>query len=337
MPTLGRVSVLAIILACRLSAADGIIRTVAGSGPTGVLPAYFSGDGGPATLAQMNYASDVVVDVQGNLFISDGGNLRIRKVSPNGVITTVAGNGTKGYSGDNGPATLAAITQPGQLAVDATGSLFFVDYYNNRIRRVSPDGTITTVAGNGKDGFSGDGGPATLASLSEPLGIAIDPQGNLLISDSYNGRIRIVSKQGTITTVAGTGQFFSSGDGGPASAASLLRPGKIAVDRSGNIYVLEKTKVRKFAVGGIINTFAGTSTGGFSGDGGPALSARMIPEGLALDRSGNLFIAEASFRIRKVDTTGMISTVAGNGMNGFSGDGGPALSAMFEGPAGVLG
>jgi uncharacterized protein (TIGR03437 family) len=283
----------------------------------------------------MSYPSDVVVDAQGNLFISDGGNFRIRKVSPSGVISTVAGNGVNGYSGDNGPATSAAISQPGPLALDPSGNLFFVDYYNNRIRRVSPDGTITTVAGNGQAGFSGDGGPATTAALNEPLGVAIDPEGNLLISDSYNGRIRMVSRQGIIATVAGTGQFVSSGDGGLASAASLLRPGKIAVDPSGNIYLVEGTRVRRFTVGGTIITFAGGSAGGFSGDGGPALSAKILPAGIALDNSGNLFIADNAYRIRKVDTAGVISTIAGNGMNGFSGDGGPALSAMFEGPTGV--
>jgi uncharacterized protein (TIGR03437 family) len=342
-PPLGWVSILAVSLACQLSAADGIINTVAGSGPPGLIGQYFSGDGGPATLAQMNGPSDVVVDALGNLFISDGGNFRIRKVSRDGVIVTIAGNGVNGFSGDNGPATLAAIGQPGPLALDATGNLFFVDYGSLRIRRVSTDGTITTVAGNGNDGFSGDGGPAIGASLV-PVGIAIDPQGNLLIS-GY-GRVRMVTKQGTITTVAGTGADSSSGDGGPASAASFLGPGKIAIDQSGSIYVIDGTtfqgknylgvqRVRRFAVGGTINTYAGNSTGGFSGDGGPALSAGISPVGLALDSAGNLFIGDAYWRVRRVDTAGIISTIAGTGVNGFSGDGGLALSAKLETPTSV--
>ena len=308
----------------------GIITTVAGNGTEG-----FSGDGGPATSASLSVLG-VAKDASGNLFIADLENLRIRKVSPDGIITTVAGNGAQGFSGDGGPAAAASLSDPERVAVDASGNLFIADSQNNnRIRKVSPNGIITTVAGNGRNDFCGDGGLATAACLNQPGGIAVDASGNLFIADSYNGRVRKVSPSGFITTVAGGGMPSDDlGDGGPATSASLS-PADVAVDAFGNVFIADyiTSRIRKVSPNGIITTVAGNGDYGFSGDGGPAASASLyFPTGVAVDASGNLFIADIyNSRIRKVSPNGVITTVAGNGDYGFSGDSGQATAAsMFE-------
>ena len=181
----------------------------------------YSGDNGPATSAELAGPTGVALDASGNLYIADYGNNRIRKVSPSGIITTVAGNGTDGFSGDNGPATSAELADPWGVALDASGNLYIADIYNNRIRKVSPSGIITTVAGNGTGGYSGDNGPATSAELYDPSGVALDASGNLYIADYGNDRIRKVSPSGIITTVAGNGTVGYSGDNGPATIAEL--------------------------------------------------------------------------------------------------------------------
>ena len=215
---------------------SGTVTTVAGNG------AYrFSGDGGPSTSASLNFPSGVATDSAGNLYIADLGSFRIRKVSE-GRITTAAGNGSAGFSGDGGAATSASLgpSDPyylSEIAVDSAGNLYIADYWNNRIRKVS-GGTITTVAGNGNQGFSGDGGPATRAALNTPQGVAVDSAGNLYIADTDNNRIRKVSG-GTITTVAGNGNQGFSGDGGPAASASLNYPVGAAVDSAGNLYIAD--------------------------------------------------------------------------------------------------
>ena len=320
-------------------AAAGDISTVAGTGTAG-----FGGDGGPATSAQLNIPRAVAVDSSGNLFIADWGNGRIRKVDTSGTISTVAGNGTAGFSGDGGPATSAKLNIPRGVAVDSSGNLFIADWSNGRIRKVDTSGTISTVAGDGTFGFGGDGGPATSAQLSFPTGVAVDSSGNLFIADTANHRIRKVDTSGTISTVAGNGTAGFSGDGGPATSAKLNFPFGVAVDSSGNLFIADhfNHRVRKVDTSGNIDTVAGTGAtgpfaGGFSDDGGPATSAALnLPDGVAVDSSGNLFIADSiNNRIRKVDTSGNISTVAGDGTQGFSGDGGPATSAQLFFPTGV--
>jgi trimeric autotransporter adhesin len=307
----------------------GTITTLAGNGNY-----RFSGDGGPATSATLNGPVGVAVDAAGNLSIADFYASRIRRVSK-GTISTVAGNGVAGFSGDGGPAASASINSPIGVAFDSGGNLYLSDTYNNRIREVS-GGTITTVAGNGTPGFSGDGGPATSASLNQPRGVAIDSAGKLYFADYDNNRVRKLSG-GTITTVAGNGSAGFSGDGGPATAASLNGPYGVAVDSVGNLYISDfnNNRIRRVS-GGTITTVAGNGTAGFSGDGGPATSASLKqPFGVAVDAAGNLYIADAgNFRIRKV-SAGTISTFAGSGTFGFSGDGGPATSASLSQTFGV--
>jgi uncharacterized protein (DUF779 family) len=305
----------------------GVITTVAGNGTLG-----FSGDNGPATSAQLSYPQDLAVDSAGNLYIADLGNARIRKVS-GGVITTVAGNGTTGFSGDNGPATSAQLDGAYYVAVDSAGNLYIADCENNRIRKVA-NGVITTVAGGGTSGL-GDNGPATSAQLSIPQGLAVDSAGNLYIVDSDSCRIRKVSG-GVITTVAGDGWGGFGGDNGPATSAQLFLPSGVAVDSAGNLYIVDSDnyRIRKVS-GGVITTVAGNGTG-FGGDNGPATSAQLfLPSGVAVDSVGNLYIADAfNARIRKVSNS-VITTFAGNGTVGFSGDNGPASSAQLNGPASV--
>jgi sugar lactone lactonase YvrE len=327
----------------RVALGTGIITTVAGNDEWG-----FSGDGGPATNARLTSSGGVALDTSGNLFIIDSdyySGSRIRRVAAGtGLITTVAGNGTRGFSGDGGPATSASLNEPTGIAVDGDGNLFIAFGADHRIRRVAFDtGIITTVAGNGTRGFSGDGGSATSATLSSPYQVAVDG-GNLLIADSSNKRIRRVTLgNGIITTVAGTGEQGFSGDGGPGTSARLHTPFGVAVDGGGNLLIADTNnyRIRRVAAGtGIITTVAGIGEPGScsSGDGGPAASAGLLsPHGMAVDGSGHLFFAdESGNRIRRVAlSTGIVTTVAGNGVSGFSGDGGPATSSSLSGPRGV--
>ena len=281
----------------------GTITTVAGTGAGG-----FSGDSGLATNAQLYvgfvYPSGVAVDPTGNLFIADVVNNRVRKVDTAATITTVAGTETFGFSGDGGPAANAELFYPSGVAVDTAGNLFIADVENHRIRMVDAAGTITTVAGTGAGGFSGDGGPATNAQLTYPSGVAVDTAGDLFVGDTGNNRIRMVDAAGTVTTVAGTGTFGFSGDGGPAASAQLSGPSGVAVDRAGNLFIADhdNNRIRKVDSAGTISTVAGNGGGGFSGDGGPAASAQLAgPSGVVVDLAGNLFIADAgNNRIRMV-------------------------------------
>jgi trimeric autotransporter adhesin len=420
----------------RVDHATGIITTVAGKG-TGA----FSGDGGPATSAELNLPSGVSVDRRGNLFIADLRNNRIRRVDGvtgivstvagdgtrhggqdgmtatqvgldlptgvlvdaagdlfvadmsnhcirrvdhvTGIITTVAGTTTYGFTGDGGPATNAKLYAPKAVAKDASGNLFIADYGNHRIRRVDhATGIISTVAGDGARGFSGDGGPATSAELSIPSGVAVDSHGNLVISDTGNNRIRRVqmasvglalgsienrkdshvarpivtpsivlreTKPGVITTVAGGPSQGIGGDGEPATQAQLGQPSGVAVDSSGNLLIADPNNSRIRRVDGATGLIAtvvgdhpcnnrGLCVAGFGGDGGPAIKAELnYPWAVAVGGDGSLFIADMrDERIRRVDgTTGIITTVAGDGTRGFSGDGGPATSAKLNSPSGV--
>jgi trimeric autotransporter adhesin len=339
----------------KVAAGSGIISTVAGNGTaSGTDWGSFSGDGGPATAAGLASPGGIAFDGTGNLYIADSNNQRVRKVAAGtGTISTVAGNGSYGFSGDGGPATGTIISFAFGLTVDSSGNLYIADAGSDRIRKVAAgSGTISTVAGSGNSSgefqFYGDGGPATAAGIYNPIGIIFDSAGNLYIADTYNHRVRKVdAKSGIISTIAGNGTNTGngigtfSGDGGPATAAGLYQPVGLALDASGNLYIAdtENHRIRMVAAGsGIISTVAGTSARGFSGDGGPATAAQLyFPEGLALDASGNLYIAdEANSRIRRLSLgTGIISTVAGTGTAGFSGDGGPATAARLVAPTGV--
>jgi len=307
-----------------------IIKTVAGNGTSG-----YSGDGGSADSAELFNPSGVAVDASGNLFIADLNNHRIRKVSTNGIITTVAGNGGAGYSGDGGSATSAELNQPAGVAVDASGNVFISDL-ESVIRKVSTNGIITTVAGGGTNGL-GDGGSADSAELGYPIGVAVDASGNLFIADLNNHRIRKVSTNGIITTVAGNGTSGYSGDGGSADSAELFHPSGVAVDASGNLFIADQGnhRIRKVSTNGIITTVAGNGTAGYSGDGDSATSAELYePASVAVDASGNVFISDLENVIRKVSTNGIITTVAGGGTNGL-GDGGSADSAELYHPYGM--
>ncbi len=338
---------------------SGIVTTVAGAGYFGFATADRSGDGGPAVSAPIAGPAGVAVDGSGNIFIADHYDSRIRKVSPSGIITTVAGSGGgfqcigfctsgSGFSGDGGSATSAQLSGPAGIALDSAGNLYIADQYNNRIRKVSPQGIIITVAGNGTGSpnggsFSGDGGSATSAGLWSPTSVAVDAAGNLYIADTTNQRIRKVSN-GVITTVAGGGAGTFSGDGGPATSASLYFPTGVAVDGAGNLYIADSynNRIRKVSSAGIITTVVGNGTGAlytgtFFGDGSPATSAGLNnPQGVAVDSSGIPYIADTqNNRVRRISPNGVISTVAGNGSPGFSGDGASATGAQLNTPTGV--
>jgi hypothetical protein len=314
--------------------AAGVITTVAGSSREG-----FAGDGAAATSASLKEPRAIAVGAEGVLYIADTGNFRIRKVDANGVITTLAGTGTSGFSGDGGAAASASLSTVHGLTVDAAGNVFFADSDNHRIRKVSASGTITTVAGNGGIGYSGDGMPATAATLAAPYGVAIDSSGRLFIADASNYRVRLVSADGTIFTYAGTGIYGYSGDGAAATAASITVPTSVALDAAGNLYLADRdnNRVRRVDTTGVISTVAGNGTEAFSGDGSRATAANLnMPHGVAAGADGSIFIADTgNDRIRKVDAAGTITTVAGNGIQGASGDGGAATAAHLYFPAGI--
>jgi sugar lactone lactonase YvrE len=311
---------------------SGVITTAAGVNFARGIPCPYTDGPLPVTPFPLRCPAGVAVDVAGTLYVADIGNHRIRKVSPQGDIANIAGSGAEGtFWGDGGRAEDAALYSPLGVAVDGSSNLFIADAGNNRVRKVSPDGVITTIAGNGTPGYSGDGGPATSAQLRDPAGVAVDASGNLYIADTGNNRIRKVSENGMITTVAGRGDFNPPlGDGGPATRAALAGPRGVAVDASGNLYIADTFffLIRKVSPAGIITTVAGRNFYQ------PGPSDVSFPTGVSLDAAGNLYIT-TSTTIRKLSRDGTISTVAGNGtagISGSSGDGGPATSAVLQGP-----
>jgi len=315
------------------------IMTIAGTGTRGEGP-----DGRPAATSDLAHPSALALDSDGRLFFIEGS--RVRRINPDDTLTTVAGTGRAGFSGDGGLATSADLNAPQAIAVDSAGDVFIADSLNNRVRRVDPRGIISTFAGSGEPGFSGDGGRATSAKLSAPTGVAIGFGGAVLIADSGNSRVRAVGANGTIMTLAGTGDTGYAGDGGPATAAALNAPQCLAVDANDNLYVADtlNNRVRRITVDGTISTVAGTGDQTFSGDGGPATSAGLhLASGplsgggcLAVDAAGDLFIADAlNNRVREMSVGGTITTAAGNGQAGFAGDNGPATNAELELPLGV--
>ena len=291
---------------------NNLITTVAGKGS-----ATYSGDNGPATNANIYNPEGLAFDAAGNLYIADHENHRIRKVATNGIITTVAGNGTGGYLGDGVAATSTSLYAPAGVSFDSAGNLFIADQGNSRIRKVATNGIITTVAGNGTNGFAGDGGAATNAKLNNPYDVRPDPAGRLFLSDSSNYRLRRVDTNGVITTLT-TGGY----------------PLGLALDPAGNLYAAVSTLVRQVATNGVASTFAG---GGSSGDGGAATNASLSwAFNLAFDSSGNLLVSDfGNNNIRRVDTNGAITTVAANGTLAYAGDSGATTNAGFSAPTGL--
>jgi sugar lactone lactonase YvrE len=310
------------------------INTIAGNGSPGSI-----GDNGPATSAELNTPSGVFVDKVGYVYIADTTNSKIRYVDLSKNIFTAAGTGSPSYNGDGISPTTANLYWPAAVALDASGNMFISDSWNDRIREVTT--LISTYAGNGNPTFAGDNGLATSASISFPNGICFDNAGNMYIADNGNHRVRLVTlSTGKISTVAGNGTTGYAGDNGPATSANLTNAYGVVVDGSGNLYISDPSNcvVRKVDSTGKITTYAGTGTpGGFSGDGGAANKAQLnSPTGLALDSSGNLYIADSyNNRIRMVDTSGNIKTVAGNGTAGFASDGTDATLGSLNTPLGV--
>lgn len=302
----------------RKISSSGIITTVAGSA-TGIYP----GDGGAATNAQLGVITGIAIDATGNLYIADGGNHRIRKVSTTGIITTVAGTGTSGYTGDGGPATAARLNSPYDVAVSSTGEIIIADRFNHKVRRVDASGNISTLVGDGTAGSAGDGGAASVARLSGPVGVATDAAGNIFIADYGNKKVRRISASGIITTYAGDGTAGSIGDGGPATAARLSELIGISTDPNGNLYIAVAVttggnRVRVVYPSGTIVGLAGSGAPAFSGDGGPAITAEFFNVKDAIgDALGNVYICDAgNSRIRKVDAvpiaiSGTASTCVG--------------------------
>ncbi len=299
------------------------------------------GDGGPAIRAKLTYPTGVALDSQGNLYIADTGAHRIRKVDRRGKISTVVGTGLRGYSGDGGQAVHAQIAGPNGLVSDRLGNLYFTDSFNDRIRKVDATGRITTVAGNGTDGYSGDGGDARKAQLSNPQGVALDQHGNLLVADTFNSVIRRVDRNGIITTLAGSLPPGLGGDGGPAAKALLSLPYDVAAGPEDSIVFCDtaNSRIRRVDGSGTMHpvTGLGPSAGvfgaGFKGDDGPAATAQIhSPAGLALDRQGRLYFSDTgNNRVRLIEN-GTVRTIAGTGRAGFHGDGWKAIEAEIHTP-----
>lgn len=312
---------------------QGTITTIAGNGTAG-----YSGDGGPAYLAQLSAPLGLAVAPDGTYFIAENQNYCVRKVDPDGKISTYAGTTVKGYSGDGGPATKAELSTVNDIALDGLGRLLIADYQNAAVRRVDIQGIISTVAGTGINGYSGDGGPATEAALYAPNYIAVLPDLSFFISDSYNARVRYVNTAGLIQTVAGDGSYDYGGDNQPAVEAGLIRTAGLAVDASGTLYIsdLGYHSIRRIT-DGIMYTAAGAGYKGYYGDGGPATAALLNnPNGICMDQNGNMFVADRmNHRVRRVSTAGIIETVAGTGTAGYSGDTGPAIAAQLNEPMDV--
>ena len=313
-----------------------VIETIAGNGVAG-----YSGDGGAAISAELNQPNSIRFDRVGNMYIADWLNNVIRKIDRSGTITTVAGNGygsttpgIGGYAGDGGPATAAELNGPVDVAFDDGGNMYITDQGNSMIRKVDPTGIITRVAGTGTLGYNGDGIPATAAQINHPGGIVFDTVGDLYIADEGNSRIRKISPSGIITTIAGTGIAGYNADGISATSAKLWHPFWLAFSPSRELYFADgsERRIRKIDMSGIISTVAGTGMTGSSGDGGPATAANIGDcEAVAFDNLGNLYFSNLGIcSVRKVNTAGIISTIAGNDTCAFGGDGGSATDAQIN-------
>ena len=316
----------------------GIIDTLAGRGTQGD-----RGDGGPASRAELNFPRSVAVDPEGNVYVADTRNHRIRKIDTAGLISTFAGTGEDGDSGDGGPATDAELCYPTGVATDVAGNVYVADRWNHRVRKVDTDGVISTVAGTGSPGGNGDGGSAIEAQLAFPVAVAVDPSGNVYVAEGGSHRIRKVSVDGVITRFAGTGTAGFSGDGGPAARARLANPAGVASDATGNVYFADawNHRIRRVDASGVISTFAGTGDRVDGGDGGPAAEAQLAyPAAIASGPAGDLYVvtyvpSTGNRRIRKIGADGMISAFAGTGGEGYAGDADPAPAAQLAYPLGV--
>jgi hypothetical protein len=296
----------------------GIITTIAGTGEQG-----FAGDGGAATSALLDSPAGVAVDAAGNVYIADTHNNRIRKISA-GTISTIAGTGVASFSGDGGSAAVATLNHPTALASDGSGNLYLADTDSHRIRKITGT-TITTVAGDGEQFFSGDGAAATAAGLDSPNGVAVDVAGNIYIGDTHNQRVRIVNTSGIISTLAGNASKSFAGDGGIAKSASLARPRGLSVDSAGNIYIADSdnNRIRLIAKTGNITTVAGNGSQGFAGDGGPAVNAALdTPTAPVVQASGVLALSDTRNQlVRQVELNGDTHTISGNNPGTGSGQG----------------
>ncbi len=319
------------LLAYYSSAFAQTVSTIAGN-DTGA----YRGDGGPAISAELNSPDDIKFDSFGNLYIADEYNHVVRKINVSGVISTIAGTGTPGHSGDNLEATNAQLRRPDNIVIDPAGNLYISEYGNEDIRKVNTTGIITTIAGTGTAGYNGDNILATAAQLNDPFGLVIDASGNLIFSDNGNFRIRKIDMAtGVITTIAGTGTNGYSGDGVPATDAELISPGYLAISPSGDLYIPDYRNhiIRKIDHSGIITNIAGVPTvSGYTGDGGPATAAELTScSAILFDPTGNMYLSDRALGvIRKINTAGIITTIAGIGTLGYGGDGGPATAAQFN-------
>jgi sugar lactone lactonase YvrE len=330
----------------------GAPDNIYGQGPTlpGLVYEYGTGVGDIrisqtiTTVAESGTPWGLCSDGSGNLYVAERDNNRVVRIDGlTGTVTTVAGNGTRGYSGDGGPATLAGLGSAHDVALDSSGNIYIADAYAHRIRKVDArTGLISTLAGNGDQAFSGDQGLATNAALNFPQRVSIDDEGNVFVADTQNHRIRVVARStGIITTFLGNGTAGNTGDGGPASDAQLNSPRGVCSDAAGNVYVADayNHRIRRVDAGtGVISNFAGTGEPGFAGDGGPATGALLShPVSVSLDASGNLYlVSNENGRVRRVDAaTGVITTVVGDGDSRFSGDGGLATEASLASPWGI--
>ncbi|MGE0222652.1 MAG: hypothetical protein AB7S57_05280 [Acetobacteraceae bacterium] len=316
---------------------DWVISTAVGTGEQG-----YGGDGGPASAARLNNPFDAAFDADGNLIFSDTFNHVIRRVDArDGSISTIAGTGERGFAGDGGPATRAQLNEPYGVVVDRNGTVFFADRLNRRVRKVDANGIITTLAGDGSGKYSGDGGPAATAGLAEPNGLALDSaHARLFIADVADHRVRVVDLgSGTIGTFAGTGEGRHDGDGGPATAAGIFGARAVALAPDGSLYVMERqgSSIRRIR-DGIIETVAGTGARGYAGDGHDARHAVFnAPKEMAVDAAGNIFVVDTenhAIRLIAADSW-IVNTIAGNGVAGPGGDGGPAIAAGLARPHGV--
>jgi len=330
----------AFVFDCQVHAQE--IISVAGITTEGYL-----GDGGLASHCALHWPEAIALDETGAIYIADGDNNVIRKINGSGIISTVVGSGfesgtgTGGYGGDGGPASAARLFYPSGVAFDAAGNMYIADRKNSRVRMVTAAGIISTFAGTGVPGFSGDGAAASAAKLDSPTRVTVDGAGNVYIADAGNHCIRQVNTSGTINTVAGTGGTPGfNGDGGAASSALLNSPQDMALDPSGIMYIADynNNRIRKVDLSGNISTFAGIGYPGYSGDSSEATVANIFePSGIATDAAGNVYFSDfANARVRKINAaTGVITTLAGNGTQSYGGDGGPAKSAEIYFPQGL--
>ena len=313
---------------------SGVITTIAGTGVAG-----YNGDGIPATTAQLNRPIKIYIDASDNIYFGDLNNHRIRKINTAGIISTVAGNGISGYSGDGVPAIATSLSYPSGVAFDTSGNMYVADYYNFRVRKVNTAGIISTYAGTGVAGYGGDNGPATAAQLNLTFGLVFDHAQNLYLADALNNRIRIISPSGVIKTFAGTGTLGYNGDGIPATAADLQNSAGVTIDPAGNIYIADQfnQRVRKVTAAGMISTVAGSGVAGFFGDGGLATMAKINNcNEITVSPAGNLVICDVTnnrIRVVTLDCEVVIATPPVSDTTGYGGNASFYVSTIAVAPS----